>query len=449
MNTREWIARNLAMTLLSGPWTPRSRSSRASKLLGTLNRDKRNALLRRLTVSSEGFDFPPSPDWLTGFFLDAREFDAAIGHILKAPHTLHCALKPAAFAPADKFKALDLPRLNTTGDLAAWLGVTLEHLDWFADTRRQHGRTRVPVLQNYTYAFALKKLGGARLIEEPKPRLKTIQRRILRDILDHIPVHSCVHGFVAHRACVTSARIHCGEFAVVGADLKDYFPSVRPARIHGLFRAVGYPDTVAGLLTGLCTSVTPQAVFDRHGGHLFDWPARKLYQQPHLPQGAPSSPALANLVTFSFDRRISGLSRRFEANYTRYADDLAFSGDKGFESRIGVFLTCVEKIAEDEGFRLNPVKTRIKTRSQSQRVTGVVVNEHVNLPREAYDELKAILHNCRVQGPQSQNRAGIANFKEHLLGRVAWATSLNTRRGARLRTMFDLIQWNEPCPLKS
>jgi len=442
MNTREWIARNLAAAMLCGKWSPRARSDRARHLLGTENSRERTALLRRLAAFADRSEQPPSPDWLTGFFLAAPEFNGAVAHILKEPQILHCVLKPAKFAPAKKFADLKVPKINSSGDLAAWLGLSNEHLEWLSDTRRQHSRTAIPVLQNYRYIFVLKKHGSPRLIEEPKPTLKTIQRRILREILDRVPVHACAHGFVAKRSCVTSAQAHCGEFIVLAADLKDYFTSIPAARIQGIFHAIGYPNSVARLLTGLCTSDTPTSVFtNRPSGRMCDWQTRKLYQQPHLPQGAPTSPALANLVSFSLDRRISGLAARFGAKYTRYADDLAFSGDDIFDRRIDTFLENVAMIAVDEGFTLNAAKTRIMRRSQSQRIIGVTVNDHINLPRDTFDEIKAILHNCRKFGPNTQNLLGIANFEEHLRGRIAWAASLNPARGAKLHAMFNLIRW--------
>lgn len=441
MNTREWIARNLAAALLSGKWNRRNCAERARKLLGRPHREHRQKLLRK--VSAIAVDYPPAIDWLTDFLLQAPEFDRAVAHIIQRPERLHCVLTPARFAPAEKFAQLDIPKLTSAGDLATWLGLSHEHLDWFADTRCQHARTSIPDLQNYNYAFCLKKSGSVRLIEEPKPRLKTIQRRILHAILNRVAVHPSAHGFVPGRSCVTAAGCHCGEAVLLTADLKDYFLSVSIARVHGLFRALGYPSNVARLLTVLCTTSTPTFVFtSRRDDRLRDWATRKLYGSPHLAQGAPTSPALANIVSYSFDRRVSRLAALFEVTYTRYADDISFSGEMRFGLKAGGFLQRVEMIAMDEGFALNAAKTRLAHQSQRQLVTGIVVNEHVNLPREAFDMLKALLHNCRVHGPHSQNTDCVANFKEHVRGRIAWASNLNARRGAKLLAMFNQIEWN-------
>jgi RNA-directed DNA polymerase len=238
---------------------------------------------------------------------------------------------------------------------------------------------------------------------------------------------------------LTAAHLHAGEQMVLTIDLKDFFLNTSLGRVHGIFRSLGFPHAVARLLTGLCGTATPGVVLDAPMRH--DWMTRQLYQTPHLPQGAPTSPALANLCGFRLDCRLSALAARREARYTRYADDLAFSGDEAFARRHQVFLAAVGRIVRDEGFAVNEQKTRIMRRSARQRITGLVVNDHINIPREAYDRLKATLHNCVRHGPADQNRAGHRDFRAHLDGRIAWIESVNPHRGRKLRRMFDRIAW--------
>jgi len=126
---------------------------------------------------------------------------------------------------------------------------------------------------------------------------------------------------------------------------------------------------------------------------------------PHLPQGSPTSPALANLVSFRLDRRLDGLAARFGATYTRYADDLTFSGDGTLMQRAGRIIALVEAIAADEGFRVNDAKTRVRSRAQRQLVTGLVVNERPNVTRADYDRLRAVLHDANTNGPAAANPA--------------------------------------------
>ena len=441
MNSREWVARNLAAALLAGAWTPSALLVRTNGVLGSAAPKSQRALIREL-LDGVATAYPPSPAWLVEFLLGSRRFDRASASVRKGAARLPAVLQSPRFSPAPQFRDLDVPRLATPGDLADWLELTSPELEWFADARDQHRRTAVPLLQHYAYAFAPKRFGPPRLIESPKPRLKAIQRRILRAILDRVPVHERAHGFVAGRSCLGAAQAHAGEAVVATLDLKDFFLNTPLRRVHGMFRSLGYPWAVARLLTGLCSSSTPLAVFmalpetSRH-----DWLTHKIYESPHLPQGAPTSPALANLAAWQLDARLHGLAKSFDANYTRYADDLAFSGDERFARRIRPFLAAVEDIAHAEGYRLNHRKTRIMRRGGCQRVTGLVVNDHLNLARAGYDRLKATLHNCTKNGPQAENRAHHPDFRAHLEGRVVWAENVNRVRGQRLRRMFEEIRW--------
>jgi RNA-directed DNA polymerase len=162
---------------------------------------------------------------------------------------------------------------------------------------------------------------------------------------------------------------------------------------------------------------------------------------PHLPQGAPTSPALANLAAFGLDRRLAGLARSMSATYTRYADDLTFSGGTLVLSRADALRATAGMIAREEGFTVNEGKSALMTRAGRQRVCGIVVNVHPNLAREEYDRLKAILHNPALNGPAGENRAGVDDFRAHLLGRIAWVESLHPARGEKLRERFARIDW--------
>ena len=135
------------------------------------------------------------------------------------------------------------------------------------------------------------------------------------------------------------------------------------------------------------------------------------------------------------------LFRSLGANYTRYADDIAFSGDEVFSERARTLLHVATEIVESEGFVVNARKTRLMRRGARQQVTGIVVNDHLNVPRPSYDALKAVLHNCARHGPAAQNRDGVPDFRAHLDGRVAWVEAVNPSRGAKLRRIFEAIAW--------
>jgi hypothetical protein len=169
--------------------------------------------------------------------------------------------------------------------------------------------------------------------------------------------------------------------------------------------------------------------------------AELLYARPHLPQGAPTSPALANLCTYRIDCRLQGLAQRAGADYTRYADDLAFSGDKAFEKGVNRFSTHVAAILMEEGFNVNFRKTRIMRQGVRQHLTGLVINHHVNVMRPDFDRLKAILTNCIRHGPESQNREDHPLFRFQLDGRIAFVEMVNRAKGERLRKLFSEIEW--------
>jgi hypothetical protein len=331
-----------------------------------------------------------------------------------------------------------VPRLATPARLADWLGLTPPELDWFADCKCWNGG-RVERLRHYTLRWLRKPSGKYRLLEVPKSRLKAIQRKLLDELLVHVPPHEAAHAYRAGRSVCGFAAPHAGRRLVLRLDLRDFFPSVRAARVHALFRRLGYPRAVARLLTGLCT----------HSANVVDWPsdddhawqARQVYGARHLPQGAPTSPALANLCAWRLDARLSGLAARVGAVYTRYADDLAFSGDRDFERGARRFQVHVIRTALEEGFDVNVRKTRFMRRAVRQQLCGVVLNARPNVRRAEYERLKAILHNCAGHGPDTQNRTHTADFRAHLLGRINWMAQVNPERGRKLRAWFQQIRW--------
>ena len=229
-------------------------------------------------------------------------------------------------------------------------------------------------------------------------------------------------------------------------DLRDFFPSVRASRVHALFRTAGFPVAVARLLTGLCTNRVPDEVLQGWPNErgTVSWQARQRFRFAHLPQGAPTSPALANLCAYRLDCRLSGLAAATGASYTRYADDLIFSGDDELERCKRRFHVAVCRIALEEGFEVHTRKSRFMRQAVRQQVAGIVLNVRPNVPRAEYDRFRAILSNCVRSGPHDQNRSGHADFRGYLLGRIAYIGMLNPARGQKLRALFERIRW-EPC----
>ena len=346
--------------------------------------------------------------------------------------------EPQQMQPVPAAEAWDLPVIETSAALADWLGVTPAELDWFADVKGlRYSRKAHPRLRHYHYRILAKLPGSVRLIEAPKPRLKQLQRRILAGILEKIPVAAAVHGFVKGRSIQTFVAPHTGQRVVLRMDLQDFFPSISGARIQALFRTMGYPEPVADLLGGICTNAAPAAVWSVQAPR----ETRDLYSRPHLPQGAPTSPALANLCAYRVDCRLRGLAKSAGAQYTRYADDLAFSGDGEFDRCVERFSIHAAAALMEEGFTVHHRKTRIMHQGVRQHLAGLVVNQGVNVIRTDFDRLKATLTNCVRLGPASQNRDAHPSFRSHLQGRVAFVESINPGKGRRLRAIFEGIQW--------
>src|SRR3984957_3441274 len=227
---------------------------------------------------------------------------------------LHWITGPSSMQPVAAAETWPVPRIETVRALAEWAELTPTELQWFADLKGLGYKRPQVRLAHYHYRALAKATGGLRLIETPKPRLKELQRRILAGILDHIPSHPAVHGFVKGRSIQSFAAPHVGQRVVLRMDLEDFFPTFCGPRVQSFFRTIGYPEPVADLLGGIATNSVPRSAWReaiKESGVPLDpqelWQVRATYARPHLPQGAPTSPSLANLCSYRLDCRLSGL----------------------------------------------------------------------------------------------------------------------------------------------
>lgn len=326
-----------------------------------------------------------------------------------------------------KLEALNLPVLHSPSDVAKVLNVTIPQLKWLAF----HSEV---VKKTHYVRFAVKKRsGGERVLSAPHKKLKTIQRWILAEVLNKIPLEDPAHGFVPDRSIVTNATPHVGQEFVVNLDLKDFFPSVGFKRVRHAFRRVGYSGAVSTVLALLCSECPRQPV-------TFNDERYEVATGPlGLPQGAPTSPALSNLVARKLDKRLAGFAKKLGLNYTRYADDLTFSGPAELAPRIGYILAKVRHVAAEEGFTVNEKKTRVMRQSRAMEVTGVIVNQKPSVCREELRRLRAILHRAKTEGLDKQNREEIPHFRAWLQGKIAFVSMVNPAAGAKLRTALDAI----------
>ncbi|WP_022904243.1 reverse transcriptase family protein [Curtobacterium sp. B8] len=351
-------------------------------------------------------------------------------------------------APVHAARHVEGPLLvDTLPELARALDLTVGRLLWLADTKgwNRHADPDGP-LHHYRHTWTVRPGRTPRLLEAPMHLLRRAQRTVLDELLTTLPVHDAAHGFVPGRSIVTSAARHVGTDVVVTMDLTSFFATVRAPSVYGVFRNAGFAEPVAHVLTGLCVHEVPphvlRAMPGGGGGSLDERVAlRRALAEAHLPQGAPTSPALANLALRHLDARLTGWAAAAGATYTRYADDLTFSGGAALATRVDAFIAGVDRIVRDQGHEVNPHKTRVRRRGVRQAVTGVVVNDRLSPGRAEVDRLHAILHNCVRHGPASQNRDGHPEFRAHLLGRIGWVGQTHPARAARLRAEFDRIDW--------
>ncbi|MBF4600748.1 RNA-directed DNA polymerase [Frigoribacterium sp. VKM Ac-1396] len=333
-------------------------------------------------------------------------------------------------------------RLGTVADVARLLHLTVGELDWFADPGRWNRRVERGPLQHHRYEWRARPGRTPRLLEVPGFRLRDLQRIVLDEVLAAVPLHDAAHGFVPGRGAISGARRHVGREVVIALDLTSFFARVTAGQVFGALRREGLTDAVAHVLTGLCTNSVPPGVLSGMpaGGSPEQRSAlRHALAVTHLAQGAPTSPALANVALRRLDSRLDGYARAAGATYTRYADDLAFSGDAALAGRADAFVRGVGRIVGAEGHELNPAKTRVRGAATRQVVTGIVVNQGTNTVRSEYDRLRAVLHNAARTGLEAQNWAGHPDFAAQLWGRIGWVEQLNPERGARLRAAFARV----------
>ncbi|NVM91592.1 reverse transcriptase family protein [Variovorax sp. SG517] len=281
-----------------------------------------------------------------------------------------------------------LPALDHAGDLAQAMGVGLGELRFLAWHRE------VSSVSHYQRFTMPKKSGGERHISAPMPRLKRAQYWVLDNILAKMPVHEAAHGFMPGRSIITNAAPHVGRDVVVNLDLKDFFPSIGMRRVRGVFRQLGYSSQVASLLALVCTEAPTDEV-QLDGNRYFVARGDRV-----LPQGAPTSPMITNLLCRRLDARLAASAAKLGFRYTRYADDLTFSAGPEHSRDTAKLLWRVKQIVASEGLTLHPDKQQVMRRHRQQHVTGIVVNDKLSVDRDTLRRFRAVLHQAERHGPQ-------------------------------------------------
>ena len=272
---------------------------------------------------------------------------------------------------------------------AALLGVEVNRLEEILNNVSGH----------YQEFWMRKRSGGYRMISAPDKDLQAIQSTIYSRILSSVTiVHPAAVGFRCGRSVVDNAAPHLGKRYVLKMDIHDFFGSIRSPRVRQTFKKIGYPENVSKVLGALCC----------------------LHR--HLPQGAPTSPALSNIVGYEMDRKLAALAAEYGVTYTRYADDLTFSGDEFPKEQI---IPQVKRIIRDEKFEPNHKKTHFMNQSSRKIITGVSVASGVKLtiPKSKKREIRKNVYFILTKGlAEHQRRIGSHDpaYLKRLIGMLCY-----------------------------
>lgn len=262
-----------------------------------------------------------------------------------------------------------------------------------------------------------------RKIYHPSKRLKIILININKFLLRKIILPASVHGSRKKHSTRTNAEIHVGKRYLLGFDIANFFPSIKPDNVLNIFRRLKCTPIVAKYLTGLCTA------------------------DDHVPQGYNTSPLVANLVLVPAIERLQGLSKKHGLSLGTFVDDICISGNDDPSK----YKKTIEKIINECGFTLKSDKTISMGRNQQQKVTGIVVNVKPNIDKKTFQELKKIIHICQKFGPSTmlekiKNKEGSPidtseKLRNHLSGRINYVNQLNPTKAEKLKEKFNGIIW--------
>lgn len=278
------------------------------------------------------------------------------------------------------------PPMGTFLDIASELGLTASQLQWLVYHRQ------VSSSDHYSRFEIPKRNGKKRVISSPKPAMRKAQAWIRQKILSDLNYHEAAMAFRPGQSIVDNAQVHAGAAVIIRIDLKDFFPSIDFEQVRLLFQSFGYNGGVSTVLALICTD-SPRAKVVLDG--LTQWAA---LAPRSLPQGAVTSPDLANLVAHHLDTRLMAYAQKSGWKYSRYADDLVFSTSMAKPNASGV-IKAVTGICSAEGFVVNDAKTKVMRSPHRQMVTGLVVNNgNIRLSRRDQRRIRAFLHKCDSQG---------------------------------------------------
>jgi len=334
---------------------------------------------------------------------------------------------------SEKLALHNLPVSNTPSDLAGFLEITLGQLAWLC-----YHREAAPI-DHYSHFLIPKRSGGQRAISAPRPFLKAAQHKILAEVLNLVPTHSAAAAFLPAKHIGDNATRHShpesgGPSVVLRVDLKDFFPSITFPRVAGVFGSLGYNAGISTLLALICTeSPRVEATFEGVKSYV-------ALSERFVPQGAPTSPALTNLLCRRLDARLHGMAAHFGFAYSRYADDLVFSSPAS-DARVISLKNAVLMVLESEQFPVNPDKIAIMRRGARQSVTGLVVNgsEGARPSRSDLRRFRAVLHAIETRGPDAVSQTMGKSALSYARGYLAFIHMVSPDVAAKLRDKHSFL----------
>ncbi|MEX6627497.1 reverse transcriptase family protein [Tenacibaculum salmonis] len=329
-----------------------------------------------------------------------------------------------------RLKEAGLPIYHSVKDLAEAMKITVNELRFLAFSRKNSQ------IEHYKRFKVAKKSGGYRLISAPMPRLKIAQHFILENILNKVIVHNKAHGCVREKSIISNAMPHLNKAVVINQDLKNFFPSVTYKRIKGVFKSLGYSEQLAVVFALLCSeakildiSLLGENYFSQKRGERF------------LPQGSPCSPAITNILCRKMDYRLDGLAKKYGFDYSRYVDDTTFSGNQAQFKHITAILKYSKKIISEENFNLHPDKLKIMKRNQRQEVTGIVVNEKLNINKKSLKRFRALLYQIEKEGIAGKTWNGGLNVLAEIDGYANYIYQVDKEKGAKYKSQVaDILK---------
>lgn len=325
----------------------------------------------------------------------------------------------------EKLLKIGLPIIKDDKELSELLNIEYRQLRFLTYHRD------VVKFDNYTRYTIPKKKGGDRNIAAPKMILKNAQRKILEEILYKIQISEDAHGFVKGKSIVSGASVHTKNSDIellINMDLENFFPTITFERVRGMFQNFGYSGYIASLLAMICTycermemKVKGETVYVKTSDRI-------------LPQGSPASPMITNIICSRLDKRLNGLALKYDFIYSRYADDMSFSFNKGNmvmeeneHINVDKILGIISKIIREEGFAVNNKKTKFLRNNNRQSITGIVINgTEIGVPKKWVKNLRAAIYNAsKLKECGSNIPSDVIN---EIKGMTAWLECVNKDR---------------------